>query len=48
MMIKGSFMWNLKPSGKVKNHEVISHNGIHYVMNDGLKIDCLEWHHIIS
>ena len=47
MMIQRSFMWNLEPSGKVINREVVSRNGILYVMSDGLKVDWLERHHII-
>ena len=40
-------MWNLKPSGKVMNLEVESHNGFLLVMNDGFKVGWLERHHII-
>ena len=40
-------MWNLEPSGKIMNCEVVSRNGILHVMNDGLKFDRLERHHII-
>ena len=46
-MVKGSFMWNLEPSGKIMNREVVSRNGILHIMNDGFKVDCLEPHHII-
>ena len=46
-MIQRSFMWNLEPSGKVINHEVVSRNGILHVMSDGLKVDWLQRHHII-
>ena len=47
MMIRKSFMWNLEPSGKVRNREVVSRNGILLVKSDGLKVDWLERHHII-
>ena len=40
-------MYNLEPSGKVINREVVSRNGILNVMSDGLKVDWLERHHII-
>ena len=40
-------MWNLEPSGKVINREVVSRNGILNVMSDGLKVDWMERHHII-
>ena len=40
-------MWNLESSGKVMNREVVSRNGILHVMNDGLKVDWIEWNHII-
>ena len=46
MMIRKSFMWNLEPSGKVRNREVVSRSGILHVMNDGLKVDWMERHHI--
>ena len=46
IMLRGSFMWNLEPCGKVMNFEVESRNGIHHAMNDGLKVGCLEWRHI--
>ena len=39
-------MWNLEPSGKVINREVVSRNGILYVMSDGLKVDWMERNHI--
>ena len=38
--------WNLEPSGKVMNLEVESRNSVLHVMNDGLKIDWMEQHHI--
>ena len=47
MMLRRSGMWNLKPSGKVVNLEVESHNGILLGMNGGLRVNFLEWHHII-
>ena len=40
-------MWNLKPSGKVMNLEVESHNGFLLVMNDGFKVGWLDQHHTI-
>ena len=40
-------MWNLESSGKVMNREVVSRNGILHVMNDGLKVDWMERHHIL-
>ena len=46
-MIRGSFMWNLKPSGKVINRKLVSHNGNLHVMSDQLKVYWLERHHII-
>ena len=39
-------MWNLEPSGKVMKLEVKIYNGIVLVINDGPKVDWLEWHHI--
>ena len=46
MILTRSFMWNLKPSGKVINLEVESLNGILLVMNDGQKLGA--WNDIIS
>ena len=46
-MIRVSFMWNLKSSGKVMNLDVESRNGILLVVNDVLRVDWLERHHII-
>ena len=46
MMLRRSCTWNLKPSDKFMNIEVEISNGILHVMNDGLKIDWLEQHHI--
>ena len=42
MLIRGSFISNLEPSGKVMNLEVHSCNGILLIMNDGLKVGLLE------
>ena len=43
---KMDLMWNLEPSGKVMNIEAESSNGILHVMNDRIKFDWLERHHI--
>ena len=47
IMLRRSFMWTLKPSGKVFNLEVESGHSILLVMNDGLKFYWLERYHII-
>ena len=47
MMIRRSFMCNLKPSSKVINRDEDNRNGILHVISDGLKVDLLERHHII-
>ena len=47
MMLRRSCTWNLKSSGKVMNLDVESRNGILLVVNDGLRVDWLERHHII-
>ena len=47
MMLRGSFMWKLEPSGKVINLEVESGNGIVLVMNGGHRVGLLERHHLI-
>ena len=44
--VRGYFMWNVKPSGKVMNVDVESCNGILQVRNDWLKVDWFEPHHI--
>ena len=46
-MLKSSGTWNLKPSGKVMNFEGESKNCILHLMNDVLRVDCLEQHYII-
>ena len=38
VILRGSVMWNLEPSGKVMNLEVESCYDIFLVMNDGLKV----------
>ena len=40
-------MWNLEQSSKVINRKIVSRNGILHVMSDGIKVECLERHHII-
>ena len=47
MIIRGFFMCNLEPSGKVMKLEVESRNGILQVMNNEHKVDWIELHHII-
>ena len=47
MMLRRSCTWNFKPSDKFMNIEVEISNGILHVMNDGLKVDWIEWNHII-
>ena len=42
IIIRGSFTWNLKQSGKVMNREVVRRNDILHVMSDGLKVDWVE------
>ena len=46
-MLKRSYTWNLKPSGKGMNIEVESHYGILLVMNDRLRFDLMELNDII-
>ena len=46
MMLRGPFMWNLEPSGKVMELEVESHNGILLVINNGIKFNWMEGHDI--
>ena len=47
MMLRRSCTWNLKPSGMFMNFEIKSCNGILLVMNDGIRVDSPEKHHII-
>ena len=46
-MLRGSFMWNLKPRGKVMNVEVESRNGILQV-KEMIDLRLIGWNGIIS
>ena len=35
-------MWNVEPSGKFRNHEVVSRNGILHVMSDRINVNWME------